>query len=210
MSHIVDSWIDQKTSVLDKKALNSLIELSLEDQNITEEKKFTLEENSKQLKLQKKDQLYAFKDRVRKLWTEYKTPRQTVQDAHSDFFMYRAGVLQDYENTESFNMAAAARENRYPPLRPPPSFPSCDPVVQAGEAFYPVDPRTGQVKTTVLENPLKFTLSDFEHLIVITPYSNSLHILESVQNILTYGASIGVSRQVISSIFKELIRTYLP
>ena len=210
-SFVVDGWLDQQQSVLNNKALNSLVELTLEDRkNTSIEHKDILEQSSKQLKLQKKDQLGEFKDKVRRLWENYKSPRRTIADAHSEFYVYRTGVKKDYENKEAFNVSAAMRENKYVPSLPPPTFPECEPVVQAGDRFFPCCPRTGQVLAEVLENPFKVTLEDFGHLVVITPHSNSLHILESVQQMLIYGELIGLTRSTMSNIFKEMIRTYLP
>ena len=211
MSHsFVDNYLDQRLSVLDKKALNSLIEISLDNKDIDEEGKFTLEQSSKQLKLQKKDQLHEFKDRVHGLWKNYKSPRRTIADAYSEFYTYRTGVLQDHKNKEAFIAAAAMREDKFAPPLPRPALPDCDPTIQAGDRFFPVCPKTGLVLNEVLENPFNITLEDMNHLVVITPYSNSLHILESLQNMLAYGESIGVTRLAMSNIFKELIRTFLP
>ena len=210
-SVVVDNWLDQKQNVLDKKALNSLVELTLANKkNAPEEHKDILEQSSKQLKLQKKDQLHEFRDKVRRLWNNYKSPRRTIANAHSEFHIYRTGVIRDYENKESFNVSAAMRENKHVPSLPAPTFPECDPVVQAGDRFFPCCPRTGEVLNEVLENPFKVTLADMNHMVVITPHSKSLHILESVQQMLGYGELIGLTRETMASVFKELIRTHLP
>lgn len=136
---------------------------------------------------------------VRAQWIHYRDPTMTVTEAVSRLQMAKTQQMHELLLLER-NGCSDIRPKRFPEKA----------FVQTGEIFYAVNPQTGKVEDEPLENPNKFHIRDLPEIVERTPYSNSIHTLRSIEQLLMFGEKHGLNRETLATLMVEFVDLYVP
>ena len=205
-------FVDSLVNDLHSQTLSTVVDVLLSsDSNLTTEQKARLSEGQKNTQYGFRTQVDNFKDDLLEMWHKYDEPQRSIQDVIGEYEGTRINILDAHHRTETFHVANARKMGiQYIPSPPPrlPNFDCC--YKQIGNRFFALNLANGTVIPEVLLNPIDFQLLDIRDQIIIDSHDKSLNVLESTRNILQYASKVGMPKQKIADLLKNMIHQHDP
>ena len=208
------SYINNKISERLNTAVQALLSERATDINSSQAERERFEVHANELRYTQQSQIEVIKKGIFQLWEDYKAPHRSIIDVTSDYESAKITASKSQAEFENQSLLTASALGQEAPTHFKTVTHVADlisPYIQSGETFYAVCHQTEAVKMDrPLINPLTFTVHDIREEIIISPLSNSLHVLESIRNILAFGERVGLTRLAVAKLIKSMIIEYMP
>ena len=186
----------------------------LSKSSITASDKADLLQNQDLIKNTSKSPVTEFKETILNRVRNYKHPVKTVLQCISEFKKTRKEEADEEDNLESVVHVSYAQRREVAPGRYTQKLNLLDSnncYAQVGNKFFqvPLD-GTDIDESSPLENPLTFCWDDLsEKCLVRTPCSDQIHVLRTLDSILTIGEEYGIRFTELGNLVKAFVDKHL-